>query len=168
MFGWIDRAWQWATGHIDSTVAAWVRDIVHGIYGFLHSIFGKVGTAWGVFTHDVAAIAAVLDHFGNSVVAFFYHIWRVWIPALGRWITRTILDPLLGVLRWLRNQGETMWHYFTHPEQFATLLAEPLIIWLEKNAWAVAGKLSSFFLSLFLRNMRKFLALAEDIIHAVL
>lgn len=168
MFGWLHRAYDAVTGTIDSAVRAWVHTIVAGLYSFLHSIFGEVGNAWDDFLKDVRAFKAGIGLFIDEAAGLFHHLIKVWIPHFTRWVTKHILDPLLGALRWIDQKGQTVWHYFTHPATLVDLIFEYIIAKLEHTAVATSRKLGRFFLSLFIHHAKELLKLIEDIVDASL
>lgn len=71
-----------AAGAIDNTVRTWVRDLVNGLYGFLHIVTGLVGDAWNVLMATALELWHGLASFVNSLVAFLIWIRRVLIPAI--------------------------------------------------------------------------------------
>ncbi len=73
-----------AYGAVDNTVRSWVHDLVNGLYGFLHMIFGDVGTAWRTFEGTALSFWHGATRFVDNVVAAFYHLFRLIIPAIIR------------------------------------------------------------------------------------
>lgn len=71
-----------AYGAVDNTVRGWVRDLINGLYGYLHMIYGDVGSAW--FHLEGAALDywRALTSFAGSVLASFAHLFKVLIPAI--------------------------------------------------------------------------------------
>jgi hypothetical protein len=145
MFSWIDKAYQWLSGKVDSVLASWVHDVVRGFWYVLNALFGNVTGAW-------SALKDILDFFGSKIERLFDETYRA---------IRDTYD-------WINNQGYLVYYYITHPAQLVDLLWEALIANLETTAWETAERLGKFFLSLFLRNLEKFLTLIEDILNAVL
>jgi hypothetical protein len=168
VFSWLARAWNWATGHIDSTIASWVHDVVSAIYGFIHAVFADIIGAWNWFYSSTKDLWAGLGHFFDEVARAFIFLWRHWIPSLWKWIFVHLLKPLLDAWKWISHEGATLWHYITHPDLLAAYLYDHIIRRLEQLAWQTARKLGTFFLALIIHNLRQFLVLIEDIIHAVL
>lgn len=144
MFKWIDNAWKSVTGFIDSNIANWVRDLIHGLYFFLNIIFGNVGGAW-------SDLKDIVDFFGAKLVTHFDAIYRA----------------ISDAYKWINKEGFLVYWYLTHPAQLIDLLWESLIVKLETEAWQVAPRLGKFFLSLLLGNLNRFLNLIEDVFDAV-
>jgi hypothetical protein len=145
VFNWIRHWFDAATGKIDSVVASWVHAVIHGLYEFLSIIFSGVGDAWTELEHWVSGFAHEINLFADK-------IWRAFDDAY----------------RWINHEGWLVYHYLSHPSLLVDLLWDHIIVKLEKEAWNVADRLGRFFASLFIRNLRHFLLLMEDILHAVL
>jgi hypothetical protein len=145
MFGWIDKAWQWAAGNIGGTIVSWVHDVIRGFWYVLNALFGNVTGAW-------SGLKDIFDFFGSKIERFFDEVYRAIREAYG----------------WINTHGYLVYYYITHPAKLVDLLWEALIANLESTAWETAERLGKFFLSLILRNLEKFLMLIEDILHAVL
>lgn len=88
------------------------------------------------------------------------------------WTVAHVWAPLWAIAQKLRADlqkwGYTAWWYITHPAALADLLILYLATSAEKQAWALARTLGTFGLALVVRNLPRFLRLAEDIITAVL
>jgi hypothetical protein len=167
MFGWIARAYNWATGKIDSTVAGWVHDLINGLYGFLRTIFGDVGNAWDYFWLSWQATGTSLLGFFASVGHGFYYLWHVWVPGLWHWIFIELLDPLRRAWDWIHHEGTILWYYITHPAELVAYIYDDIILRIEKLAWATAEKLGEFFLALIIKHLTTLVHVVEDIIDAV-
>lgn len=212
MFGWIRRMYDAVSGDIDETVRGWVHDLVNGLYGFLHLIFGDIGAAWDKLVHAIWLAWHAVAIFTEAVWYKFYQIVRQIIPAIIReyralyhdavnlankvlawaqhaisvvthaletairdltnWVVQHVYDPLKKAFdaawQWITHEGATIWHYISNPPLLAALIFDDLIALLERNAWAVAGKLGKFGLSLITHNLRQFATLIEDILDAIL
>lgn len=75
---------------------------------------------------------------------------------------------IVTLLTWVAREGATMWHYFTHLDEFAMLLFWHFVTALERLAWDVAKVLGEFLLALIVRNVVRFATLVETIVDAVL
>lgn len=87
------------TGSIDNTVQRWVHDLINGLYGFLHLIFGVVGAAWEQFMNSLRDIEHGLGSFIDQVGQTFYHLYRAIIPAIIREYRRLYADVLMFAQR---------------------------------------------------------------------
>ena len=70
MFGWIARAYNWATGKIDTTIAGWVHDLINGVWGFLHGAFGLVIDAWNYFYTRAKGFAEGVEELASETWTF--------------------------------------------------------------------------------------------------
>lgn len=167
MFGWIARAYNWALGKVDSVTAGWVHDLISGIWGFLAKAFGVVGGAWDKLYSSISDFTGEIETLGketyNWIIWWLRVFWRDWIA----WVDKYILGPLRTVVKWVTNEGATIWHYISHPDALVRLIWDDLIRKLENDAWSVADKLGTFFLSLVAKNLKKLLELLADVIDAV-
>jgi hypothetical protein len=145
MFNWIDKAYQWLSGKVDSVLASWVHDVVRGFWYVLNALFGNVTSAW-------SQLKDIFDFFGSKIERYFNETYRA----------------ISDAYNWINTRGYLVYYYITHPAKLVDLLWEALIANLESTAWETADRLGKFFLSLFLRNLEKFLMLIEDILNAVL
>jgi hypothetical protein len=168
MFAWIGRVFSAGARDVSTFALNLMHVAIRGLYGFLHTIFGDVGDAWSVLFKAANTLATRLDAFGNEVVNTFFHIIKVWIPGYTKWIGKHVYSPLISAIRWIGKEGAEVYHYISHPTSLAALLGYPIVAWLESNAWNVAEKLGEFFAHLFMRNVKRFMILMEDIIHAAL
>lgn len=84
MFSWISRMFDAVSGRIDSTVAGWVRDLVSGLYGFLHTIFGHVIGGWENLYHDVSGFIDRAIQLSVHVLVVLATILHHVIPTLHR------------------------------------------------------------------------------------
>jgi hypothetical protein len=167
MLNWIARAYNWATGKIDTTVASWVNTIVRGIWSFLASIFGVVTDAWNLYWAAAKAMSSAVDSFFGEV----YH-WTVWWLKVYwhqwlQWLNTHVVAPLTTAYNWVVHEGATIWHYISNPADLVALIWSPLVTHLEAEAWTVGELLGKFFLSLVIKNLTRFVSLLEDIIDAV-
>lgn len=167
MFSWIAKAFDWATGKIDSTVASWVNTVIRGIWSFLTSLFSVVIDAWNTFygavkdvAHGIATLALETYNWTKWLLDVFWHDWLVWLGA-------HVLKPLEDAYNWVVHEGATVWHYLTHAADLVDFLWDALLAQLESQAWAAADKLGQFFLALIIKNLKHFASLIEDIIDAV-
>lgn len=84
--------WSSASGAISGTVRSWVRDLMNGLYGFLHAIFGDVGTAWNDLQTAFLNVWHAAQRFALSVIAVVAYILRVLIPAVIHDYNRLVSD----------------------------------------------------------------------------
>ena len=167
MFSWIAKAFNWATGKIDSTVASWVNTVIRGIWTFLTSLFGAVITAWNDFyngvkaaAHGIATLAEETYNWTKWLLDVFWHQWLTWLGT-------HVLKPLTTAWNWVTHEGATVWYYLTHAADLVNFLWDALIANLESKAWSVGEKLGQFFLALIVKNLTNFAKLIEDILDAV-
>src|SRR5271169_4796338 len=99
MFGWLGRAWDWASHNIGGPVVNWVRDMFHAVWGFLHTIFGHVIGAWPYVWAGLHAIWVYFDRYARAVGSLFHYLYKIWIPG----IIREFLKLYHDVLNYARN-----------------------------------------------------------------
>jgi len=155
------------TGKIDSTTAAWVHDLIAGLYGFLHTIFGNVIHAWDDFYDSAKAAAQGIWHFADEVGQAFYYLWHIWWPEFRHWIYVNILEPLYHAVDWIAHEGAVLWYYLTHPAKYVDLIWDYLLAKFETTIEDTSKKLGSFILSWIIHNLDDFVQLVEDVIDAV-
>lgn len=94
------------------------------------------------------------------------------ILAVIAWVISKVFLVLLAFIRtlfsWVMHEGATMWHYFTHLDQFAQLLGKFLVAWIEKESMWVARNTTRFFVAFMFHNLRTLLLILEDAIVSVL
>lgn len=146
MGNWISHTLGSAGRAIGSAVSGAVSAVVGGLVSLLGSLFGNVTGAWD----ELTAAAAELEH-------------AAWIFGRGCWRQ---FDAILR--HWIPKYAFTAWWWVTHPEQLASVLFWWLVHYLERRAWTAARYLGGFFLALIIHHVRHVLALAEDVLAAVL
>jgi hypothetical protein len=145
MFGWIRNAFDWASGKIDDTIRGWVSDLIHGLYAFLHLIFGAVGAGWDELSRYAYDLRVALDKFSSATARGFDDLYH-----------------------WINKEGREVFYYITHPAKLVDLIWDDILAKLEREAWTVGERLGKFFMSLILHNLKRFMLLLEDILHAAL
>lgn len=146
MHDWISHTLGSAGRAIGSAVSGAVSSVVGGLVSLLGSLFGNVSGAWDELTGAAAELEHAAWIFGRASWRKFDEILRHYIPVY----------------------AFTAWWWVTHPEQFTSVLFWWLIRWLERRAWTAARYLGGFLMALLIHNVRHVLALAEDVVDAVL
>jgi len=167
VFTWLTNAFNWARSRIDNTVAAWVHDVVTGLYGFIHLVFGDIINGWNDLVGDAKGLLNGIYEIGEAVIREVTHLWKIWIPNLWSWIGTHITKPLIDAWNWIGNEGATVWHYISNPDDLAAYLYSHLIKRLETLAWETTKDLGEFAVSLIINNLTQLLTVIEDIIDAV-
>jgi hypothetical protein len=114
MWGWIKHVLGIAAGVIDETIRTWVGDLISGVFGFLHTVFGFVGHAWLDLFNAARWMYAGVLHLGIETYATLYHALRVVIPDVIRWASRFIHDVwtyAIDVFRWTIRQFDWVKHW---------------------------------------------------------
>lgn len=131
-------------------IIRWVKAGFLSVEKFIHWVYDTVSSAIVVLRKFVIALVA------KTVTWVIQHVWT----------------PLKNLADWLYQHlllwGYTAWWWITHLANLADALIFHLVNSLERNAWEIAGKLGQFALALVVRNLARFLQLAESIISAVL
>jgi len=175
VFGLVGKAWRnvWAA-------ANWLRTTAED---FAAEVYAHI---WAIVKRDLPWLAALITA-ARAYALRLYHVLLAWAAAeiraaeqLARrlvddvrsWAYRDIWLPLLHTAQALRRDlihwGYTAWWYVTHPAALAGLLGDALVDWAEANAWRVARRLGTFTVAIVAHHTRQLLALAEDILTAVL
>lgn len=131
MFGWIERIFTWGVANIGGTVVGWVRDFIHGLYGFLHTAFGNVKGAWADLRADVGHFWGAIDEFGREIWRAFWHVVHKIIPDVIRWLLRQIVHVerfAQYILRWAVAKAEWLLGKIESEIAF-------VIRWARDNIW---------------------------------
>jgi hypothetical protein len=175
VFGNVGRAW-----HDLFTAYHWVRSTAADLVGWIvthltyivkhdlpllaHSILS--------YWRDALNFATSLYHAALRAVESLAKVARRWVDDAIGWVITHVYDPLLADARQLRSDllkwGYTAWQIVTHPDRLAAIVGDALISWTEQQFWRIAGPVGTFALRIVVANLRKFVALAETIITAVL
>lgn len=128
--------------------------------------------AWIVrqITRIVNDILSLANRLATDVINLTKRIVHDVAAAL-QWVIVHVYDPLardfLRAWNWITTRGEEVFYYISHPDKLAALIFDNLLALLEREAWSVGNKLGSFFLSLVIHNLQRFVTLLEDILMAV-
>lgn len=79
-----------AAGAIDDTIRGWVRDLINGLYGYLHLIFGPLITAWDKLVHAGWLVWHTVNSWIDEVVFAIARLYLRIIPDLIQWARDTI------------------------------------------------------------------------------
>lgn len=74
-----------AAGAIDDTIRSWVHDLINGLYGYLHLIFGPVIAAWDKLVHAGWLVWHAVSSFIDEVTITLARILLKVIPDLIKW-----------------------------------------------------------------------------------
>ena len=145
MLNWITNAYNATIGKLDSSIASWVRALVAGLWHYLASIFTPVSRAWHDFTVGIFRLKTLLTSWGV-----------------------TLVSKITALYDWINKEGYLVYYYISHPDKLAGLVVDGIVSEIEKDAFATAEKLGSFFLGLVMKHLPAFLKMLEDILDAVL
>lgn len=175
IFGDVARAWHdlWAavaqveTAVFDFAAAVWglaVKMLRYWVPRILGEIKRVVAALWhGIdwaWTHAVKLV--------SELRALAWH----WILDLWRLVLRDVWTPLKAladhIYDLLVKWGYTAWWWITHPASLAESLVFHMAAAIERHAWELARLLGTFLTALVLRNARRLVQLAEQILAAVI
>lgn len=143
-------AWAYLLRHLIPTLTRWIESLWARLVSFIHTVY-----------KDLQAAAAFLQHLIASTARAIY-----------KWALTSIWKPLhdFAAMLWdnLKKWGFTAWWWITHLPSLAEAMIMHIVTSIERHAWEIAGMLGKFFLSLIVRNLKRFATLLEDIITAVL
>jgi hypothetical protein len=91
MFDWISFVWAWGQQHIGGPIVDWVRDLIHGVWSFLTTIFGNVGEAWHDMWVEANKLWDAASRFGKATWGSIWHILFVVIPHVVHWAWRELM-----------------------------------------------------------------------------
>lgn len=94
MLGWILRTLGSVAGVVDETVRKWVGALISGVYGFVHSIFTLVGTAWDDVFGAAYALAHNVADFVRAVYERFYYLSYIVLRGIVNWANKLIGEVL--------------------------------------------------------------------------
>lgn len=118
-------------GRIDETARRWVGDLINGLYGFLHVIFGAVQSGWARLYTNAGHWVTTLEMLANSVWQKLYHVIRVTLPA--------IINDYRTLIHNLTTYAVAVYHDLIaglqFAETFASRLVHDAIAWVQANVW---------------------------------
>lgn len=117
MWGWIVRVIGNAAGAVDDTIRKWVGALISGVFGFIHTVFGLVGSAWGDMFGAAEWLWGSAGRFAWACYAKFYHILRIAIPDVIRWADKFIHGVwtyAINVFHWTIREFDTLRHDIAH------------------------------------------------------
>lgn len=131
MLNWLKNVLGLATNVIDETIRRWVSDLISGIFGFLHTVFGLVGNAWADMFHAAEWLYGGILHLGNEVYETLWHILRKVLPDIVRWLDRFINDV------WHYAQDVFHWamQEFARIEHWVLALIDDVRRWVINDIW---------------------------------
>ena len=114
MWGWISKVLGLGIHVIDDTVRQWVGDLISGVFGFIHTVFGLVGHAWGDMFHagkwlylGVARLGVetyqTLAKIIKQIIPDVIHWATYWVHRLGRFIEE--------VFHWAAHEFDVIRHW---------------------------------------------------------
>jgi len=106
MWQWIANVTGWGILNVGGTVSQWVRDIIHGLWGWLSSVFNHVGDAWSEIWQSGNAIWLSVQHFGLANLAVLWHIINKQIPRVFEWAFNHFKDLLAFANRIWRDLNQ--------------------------------------------------------------
>ena len=133
-------------GGIAPAILNLIRVVVGGIAGVLDFIFGAVKGAWNELATQVANLATLTHGWVSEV-------WKTFDLIITYYIPKYAMEA---------------WWWVTTPLALSEVLLYYVLHWLEQEAWTVAQYLGEFALALVLRELKRFLLLAEAIVAAIL
>jgi len=120
-----------AAGLIDETVRSWVHDLINGLYGFLHLVFGSVITAWDKLVHAGYLVWVTLDNFVTEAVAAIAHILKTVIP--------NVLKFLSGLIAKVEQYAKDVYNFAVRElnalRQFVLNLIAQLTTWVTTHIY---------------------------------
>jgi len=85
MWTWLGRILGWAGDTIGGPVVTLIHDLIHGVWGWLSTLFGNVGLSWTTMFKAGAWLHRALENLGLQQLATVWHIIFTRIPAVVAW-----------------------------------------------------------------------------------
>lgn len=146
MLNWLSSFVSGFAGSVTADIRNFVHWAIHGIAGVMSTVFHQVTSAWDDYYRAARTFADGAFKFARNVFRMIERIVTYWIP----------------------HYAIYAWWWITHPDKLAARLGWHIVSWIERESWAVAGRLGKFTLHLITRNARHVAALMEEIVTAVL
>lgn len=175
IFGNVNGAWAELTHALWSAMDAvrnGIRYAYHGLWwiirkglpGLLTWAVKEFDRVWHWFTVITARMTCDIL---NAL-----HLAEHYATSLWQWAYRHVIAPiehsLSSAWNWIRNRGETVWFYITHPGKLADLILPELAGAIVRASDKVLTDLGIILFALLLRNIKRVLHIIEDVIVAVL
>lgn len=173
----------------DHVFGAW-RQLAEWIWAHLLALGRWIGVAAVKFYQIIRIIIPRVVRWTKWWITYIMRFIRSWVAWLWLQIRKTIAllyREIGAVVRWAWSHiFVPLWHWtqflyrlikawawvafwwVTHLASLAEAMIFHIAAAIERNAWQLAGILGKFFLALIIRNLARFVKLAEQIIAAVL
>lgn len=132
MWGWISKVLGLGIHVIDETVRQWVGDLISGVFGFIHTVFGLVGHAWLDMFNAGRWLYTGVARLGVETFQTLWHIVRQLIPEVIRWATYWI-HRLDNFIRWVVHWAA---HEFDVIRHWVAALFDAFRRWVIEDVWS--------------------------------
>ena len=140
MWQWLGSIFGWGAVNIGGNIITWIRDLIHGIWGWLSALFGNIRDAWHEFWQAIKALYRSASNLDLVNYLTFWHILFRSIPEVISWAQRQ--------LRSLTAFADRIWRDLV--QAVASLIARieravaDLTAWVVSHVWTPLYK---FFLA---------------------
>lgn len=138
------------------------------IRSIVPAIINEYRTLYNAAVRYVSDVYNTVSGWFNDALHYAEHL----VNGVIDWVIKNVWNPLYklttDLFNWIKDKGETLWYYLSHPDALAELIFGSLLTILEREAWAVADRLGKFAIALVAKNLRQFAMLIEDILNAIL
>lgn len=114
MWNWIKNVLGAGAHVIDETIRQWVSDLISGVFGFIHTVFGLVGRAWGDMFGAARWIYTGIWHLGTETYWTLWHILKRVIPDVIHWANvfiHKVWQYAIDLFHWTWRQIEWLKHW---------------------------------------------------------
>jgi hypothetical protein len=132
MWGWIKHVIGVAAGAVDDTVRHWVADLISGVFGFIHTVFGLVGHAWIDIFHAAEWVEKGLLHLGLETYLDLWHILKRVIPDVIHWANVFIHN----VWRYAQDVFHWAVREFDFIRHWVAALVQDVRRWVVRDIWS--------------------------------
>lgn len=132
MLNWIYRALGAVTGAVDETIRRWVGDLITGVYGLVHTVFGMVGRAWIDMLHAAEWMYVGTVKLAIETYATLWHILRTVIPGVVRWADFWIHY----IERWVIEIWHSIAVEFNAVRHWTAALVDAARTWVVRDIWS--------------------------------
>lgn len=106
MWNWIKHVVGVGAGVVEENIRRWVADLISGVFGFLHTVFHFVGSAWDSMANAAADLWHGIGRLASETYQTFFHLFRHLIPSIVKWAS--------AFLHYLDKFLRDVWHWTVH------------------------------------------------------
>ncbi len=175
VFGNVGKAW----GNIIDTIADlytearnFATEVAHTLYWIVHLYVLPLVNRLTADFHTALTFAESVLKYARLAIDAVNHALAAGLQDVRTWADRNIFAPLTAAIKTVEANlikwGLFAYDLLTHPEKLAPLLIRALITAAEDIFWDIAAPIGEFAFRIVVKDLNRWLKLAETIIAAVL